>query len=463
MAVRDAFYGQTPDIAYFPTFVFDFPKSIYLTDKGGKVDKFYRTVFQDILDYDGQGHTIQDNIVRRVREKDMLVPWTSFLSLFGSHDAKGKIQHVIDRAGAVVTKVVFGRWNEIFGESAQGKEVTISFDTEEGFKKDASGTLVKTNEHDVLIKFQIKDGTRRFDVNDRSLGFRWFFAFMLFTQFRVARDSSRAMLFLFDEPASNLHAAAQQKLIDSFPEIVKGEHTLIYTTHSHYMIEPRWLEQTFIVTNRSDTPLDSVLAGVSLDDESLDIKASRYRAFIDLHPNKTSYFQPILDRLEVTPSRFDMKQNSIVLEGKSDYYVLRYAKRLLSKKELPLVPGLGAGTFGALVALHVGWNLKFLFVLDGDKQGKDEKKRYEAEYGIPSDQIITIDELTAGVKVIEDLFDAEALDVIKNQLVIKDKPKKSQILRFCQERLASDNVVPLGKGFEKAAGSALKSLEAKLG
>lgn len=285
---------------------------------------------------------------------------------------------------------------------------------------------------------------------------------MLFTQFRVARNSTRAMLFLFDEPASNLHAAAQQKLIDSFPEIVKGDHTLIYTTHSHYMIEPRWLEQTFIVTNRADTPLDSVLAGVSLDDESLDIKASRYRAFIDLHPNKTSYFQPILDRLEVIPSRFDMKQNSIVLEGKSDYYVLRYAKSLLKYDEMPLLPGLGAGTFGSLVALHVGWNLKCLFLLDGDKQGLDEKSRYETEFGITAERILTISDLSPNLKVIEDLFDTEALEIMKKELGLTGKIKKGQILRFCQERLASDNVIHLGGGFNKGAKHALEKLQQRL-
>lgn len=52
--IRDAIYNRTPDIAYFPTFVFDFPKKIYLTKgRGDKVSDFYRQVFQDILDYDG--------------------------------------------------------------------------------------------------------------------------------------------------------------------------------------------------------------------------------------------------------------------------------------------------------------------------------------------------------------------------------------------------------------------------
>lgn len=77
--IRDVFYSMTPDIAYFPTFVFDFPKSIYLTEAGGRIDRFYRRVFQDILDYDGQGHTIEDKLVGRIREEEMILPWSAFL------------------------------------------------------------------------------------------------------------------------------------------------------------------------------------------------------------------------------------------------------------------------------------------------------------------------------------------------------------------------------------------------
>ncbi len=119
------------------------------------------------------------------------------------------------------------------GEDARNKEVVITFSLDEGEVEDGKGTVTKTQEHDVFIQFKVRDGTRRFAVNDRSLGFRWFFAFMLFTQFRVARSTTRPLLFSFDEPASNLHAAAQQKPIVCLPEIAKDKHALAYTTHSH--------------------------------------------------------------------------------------------------------------------------------------------------------------------------------------------------------------------------------------
>lgn len=368
----------------------------------------------------------------------------------------------MDRASATVTKVVFGRWNKIFGEDTTGKEVAVLAEVAEGESVDEKGVKTKTQEHDVYVKFKIRDGTRRFDVNDRSLGFRWFFAFMLFTQFRVARSKAQPHLFLFDEPAANLHAAAQQKLIESFPEITKGDHALCYSTHSHYMIEPKWLDQTFIVTNRADAPSASIMEAVSLDDESLDIRVAPYRSFVNQHPTQTSYFQPILDRLEVVPSRFDIQRKSIILEGKSDYYVLRYANSLDGDADLALLPGLGAGTFGALVALTLGWNLDCLFVLDGDKKGQSERKRYVTEYGITSERIATINEFKEDTSEIEDLIDADAAQIIRTRLGLSGPPTKNQIRRFFQEQLAGDDVIPLGDGFRTNSKALLDGIKARL-
>jgi len=119
--IRNVIHLLTPDIAYFPTFVFDFPETTFLTERGSVVDRFYRRVFQDILDFDGRGHTIEKDIVRRVRGKDMVVPWLSFLNTWGQHDERAKIQHVMDRASFAVTRLVFGRWNKIFAEDTRGK------------------------------------------------------------------------------------------------------------------------------------------------------------------------------------------------------------------------------------------------------------------------------------------------------------------------------------------------------
>ena len=117
------------------------------------------------------------------------------MDIWNTVDDKDKIQHVIERASSVVTGFVFGGWNEIFREDIIVKEINISYGILQGEKRDANVAIAKTNEQEIYIKFQIKDGIRMLDVNDRSLGFEGFFAFMFFTQFRVTRENKRSILF----------------------------------------------------------------------------------------------------------------------------------------------------------------------------------------------------------------------------------------------------------------------------
>lgn len=455
-------WAFAPDIAYYPTFIFDFPERIYLTNRPGSYDGFYSAVFQDILAVDGQGYTL-DDIRRRVKSDKFLVSWMDFFPNWMTGDDRGKVQQIIDRASAAVSRVVFGKWNKIFGENIKGKEISIGYDVEEGrsFNK-STKSYEASSSHDIYVWFEIKDGTRRFRVNDRSLGFRWFFAFLLFTQFRVSRKTSRNVLFLFDEPASNLHAAAQQKLIESFPEIAEANNMLMYTTHSHYMIDPAWLEQTFIITNRSESPSGLIVDTATLDDESLDIQAHKYRTFVNSHPTDTSYFQPIVDRLEVVPSKFDYNLPSVVVEGKSDYYIIAYALKLHGFSDLRLLPAMGSGTFGALISLSVGWGVKFLFLLDADAAGEKERERYALESGAPKDAVVSIGRYLPSAKEIEYLLAGDALDLISEEIGISGKPSKKQIQRFFQEYLARGKIINLGEDFEERSKTLLIGLRESL-
>ena len=61
-------------------------------------------------------------------------------------------------------------------------------------------------------------------------------------------------MFLLDEPASNLHSTAQKRLLETFERFVGDEYKplkLLYTTHSHHMINPKWLEGAFVVKNEA--------------------------------------------------------------------------------------------------------------------------------------------------------------------------------------------------------------------
>ncbi len=146
----------------------------------------------------------------------------------------------------------------------------------------------------VWIRFQLEDADGMFSLGERSLGFRWFFVYLILTTYRGRRDESQNMLFLLDEPASNLHPAAQSALLHSLEDLGKRA-TVIFSTHSHHLIEPNWLGTTFVVENRGLSPDE-----ISPDYKRArtDIKITPYRQFVAEHPDQTRFFQPILDVLD---------------------------------------------------------------------------------------------------------------------------------------------------------------------
>jgi hypothetical protein len=105
---------------------------------------------------------------------------------------------------------------------------------------------------------------------------------------------------------------------------------------------------------------------------------------------------------------------------------------------------------------------RFFFLLDGDKQGKSERDRYFENFGIPADRLATLNELVPGLSVIEDVLDDEAKGIIQTELKLNKPPSKGQIMRFFQERLASDQIYELGVGFAEKAGALLDALRMRL-
>lgn len=431
-----------PTVAYYPTFVFDFPKRIYLTGRDGSSrNRFYRQLFQDILDFDGNGYTIEESILARLHKEETRGLWEMWFGSYVGTSEEDKVKQVIARAERAVTKLVFSKWNEVFGEKFGSKTIAIDIQYEKGKAiVHDDGSEEEPNTHDAYIRFRIKDGANIYSVEDRSLGFRWFFSFLLFTQFRIHREKQRPTIFLFDEPASNLHAAAQKKLLESFPAIAKSPHRLIYSTHSHYMVEPKWLEQAYIVFDQSSSPDEEIIESGIHDDSTVDVQVVPYRQFIHDHPNQTSYFQPILDTLEVKPSSFDYRYGGIVVEGKSDYYFLKFFSLITGIDIGAIFPARGSGTMGAMVALHRGWGLPVRVLFDKDRGGKDGERNLMSEFSLDNSEISDLSKLVPGRKKIEDIFDeTDRLMLISES----GQSDKVALLRKVQECLASNQIPTL--------------------
>ncbi|MCV2874663.1 AAA family ATPase [Rhodobacteraceae bacterium XHP0102] len=460
-AVANTLRYLMPTIAYFPTFVFDFPERIYLS--GRPLDRrnlFYRLLFQDILDFGGKGFQIQDHITGRIQQDGFKLEWAGFIPFFRKSTEWEQIDQVVRHAARTVSKVVYSKWNEIFHEDPGKKEIEISWDADEGLQtKDQQEKGISPTEHDIFIQFRVKDGADTYPIETRSLGFRWFFSFLLFTQFRAGRNNGRPVIFLLDEPASNLHASAQQKLIESFPEIARPPHHLIYSTHSHYLVHPHWLEQTYIVQNEPAHASGNLIDEAMLDDATVKVEVTPYKQFISKSPSKTIYFQPIIDRLSVVPSRFDIDAAGILVEGKSDYYILQYFNRRYLSGKLRLYPCLGAGTMSALIALLRGWGKGIRVVLDSDEAGKKEKQRYAREFLLSDNEISLISDFDPNLEEVEDLFTADDLNKMGLNATKGNATKKGILLAF-QEGLSSDADILLSKNTIDRAKTLLAQLEA---
>jgi len=364
-----------PKIILYSNFLFEIPPKMYLAKKNKDEattpkhllasDDQYFLLIQDVLDSLGQGLKIEEHLVNRY--------------LSGDPEDLDNINQVLNAMSAKVTEEVFQAWGRVSGININGREVTF-------------GDSIKEDDNGYYLELKIKEGSKTYSVQERSLGFRWFFAFLMFTQFRKFRENEPAnTLFLFDEPASNLHQTGQQELLTVL-EALTDRSAVIYSTHSHHLISPKWLSGAYIVKNNAIDPNAKAITGV-MSVKPADIKVSRYFDFAAQSPKQETHFQPILDVLEYRPGSLEQVPEIIVLEGKFDYYNFSYYSFCKGQK-LNYYPGNGAGSLDKIIALYLAWGRKFVVVLDGDSAGKREKNRYINEFGeIVKDRIYSLGDI----------------------------------------------------------------------
>lgn len=402
-----------PSILYFPNFLFDFPSRIYLETKGNptEAEKLYIDLVQDILYSVDDSLKLQTHLIDRIKSS---IP-----------NDKKSLKVLIQNMERKITSVVFGAWSEIFKRSVRDQTIKIEF---------GKG---RNNRTYLELNIEANDGV--YNISDRSLGFRWFFTFLLFTRFRVFRkDAPKSVIFLFDEPASNLHPNAQRQLLKSFQNL-GPDVKIIYATHSHYLVNPDWLDSTYVVTNSGidpDTPeVDSP--------KETDIRISPYREFISEHPSRVDYIQPILDVLDYTPGDLERVPNCTFLEGKNDFYTLKYFHDVIfdDSRELHLTPGTSSNSLDTLIQLYFAWGKEFMILLDADKSGIEQKARYINNFGRDVERrIFLLDDINKAWKgkEIEDLFNGSEKLKFQQTCFPEDKKyNKTHFNRCIQEKLVT--------------------------
>ncbi len=414
-------------VAYFPTFLVDMPERIYLREHDDEtaINRHYRFVLQDILDSLGEGLDLEKHVCKRIeefKEKEDSPFWLSML--FGS-PSKSPIDSVFQKLSNAITKEVLGSWQKVFQRAISAKSITVEWnvDTEKGGLPYAS--------------FYVSDGESRYAINERSLGFRWFFSFLLFTGFKQAKQ--RKTIFIFDEPAANLHAKAQAELLTSFSRIASSGNKIIYSTHSHHMISPNWLGAAYIVENAAlDYDKED---SFGLDTKPTKVSATPYRKFVADYPTRSSYFQPVIEKLEYVVPGVIGKGPYVIVEGITDYYALRIAEMVRkSKISFSLVPGSGAGASGPIISQMLGQGMNFVVLLDDDKEGRKAKDKYSETWFLPDSTLLTLGGISEDMKgmSLERVLGDETIEFIKKELSLPKDPTKKQVGWYLAESLAAE-------------------------
>ena len=150
---------------------------------------------------------------------------------------EGKLRYTnyLAAIGAALNSVIIENWAKI---SNQDRIQHIQLET--------TDALNFSHYRSYSFRITEKDETR-YTIAERSLGFRWFFSFMLYTEFRKLRKENS--VFLLDEPASNLHASSQEQILKAIHALAEKA-GVIYSTHSPYLLDISNFENMYVVKNK---------------------------------------------------------------------------------------------------------------------------------------------------------------------------------------------------------------------
>ena len=205
-----------------------------------------------------------------------------------------------------------------------------------------------------------------FYVRDRSKGFYWFFNFVMKVEFNPKRLEDSNTIYLLDEPGSYLHASAQSRLCVKLKEL-SDANTVIYCTHSHYLLDPDVIPVNTIRVAVKDSRLHRIeLKSIHQHAESLG--------------DRKSAFQPITDALQIKPFLYDLNfKNVLIVEGIYDYYCFEMFKRYHGIKDFHVLPGTNADSLRYLISLMIGAQINYSVLWDNDSEGRgcyEKAKRF---------------------------------------------------------------------------------------
>ena len=269
-----------------------------------------------------------------------------------------------------------------------------------------------------IARARIKNNLHKVDTpfSERSAGFVWFFSFLV--KFAQVKNTGRPVVLLLDEPGLSLHGKAQGDLLRFIDDKLAPSHTVIYSTHSPFMVPADKLERVRIVEDRVDartTPRKSF--GTKVSQEILEVEADT------LFP-----LQGALG-YEATQTLF-VGEHTLLVEGPSDILYLQALSNALERRKKrgldsrwTVCPAGGIDRIMPFVSLFAGKNLHIAVLSDEARGDKGKINKIRQSEILQAGHFFTVaDFINADEGDVEDLIEADIYVQIVNQSYRLSKP-----------------------------------------
>lgn len=236
------------------------------------------------------------------------------------------------------------------------------------FMQDQAGIRLNVKFEGNTLRFTVSNNSIKGSTlwSEASAGVRWYLN--AFFELHKAIQSPNAII-LVDEPAIHLHVNAQKEVLGLLYQMASEGKYLIYTTHSPFMIDSNRLGDVRAIVRMGDTSAIRPLTTMHVPNCQMDVLAPICHA---IGYNLGSNLSP-------SPNKIN-----IITEGLSDAcYIGAMARVLISDAtQFPYVlPGQGASKVPNLLAIVLGWGLKYKVVLDNDDEGHRTMATIAENYG----------------------------------------------------------------------------------
>jgi energy-coupling factor transporter ATP-binding protein EcfA2 len=247
------------------------------------------------------------------------------------HETRNQL---LNRAGSVVTQEIRRLWKD--------RPLKVRFHLD--------GPYLDTLISDPNAVYDVE-----VNLNERSRGFRWFFAFYItFAADTHGGDADGAVLLL-DEPGLHLHAKSQGDLLKHLRTDFKNQ--IIYTTHSPFMVPSDAINIVRTVNIDPDT-------GTHVTDLPSGDARTLFplQAALGYHLSQTLF----------------VGHSNLIVEGVTDFWILSTVNAHLAAggtaalpDDLTITPAGGAGKVSYMAALLTSEELTVLVLLDDDRAGRE--------------------------------------------------------------------------------------------